>query len=986
MSLSLSIVSNNVYGQVNTTTSQSKHSPEYGINRVNKYTGGVNIDIPLYSIKSFIDIPIVVQYVGNHGIKVSEYASWIGLGWDLHPECYVTRNSRGGADEYINPYCNSKIKETNGFRNNGGYVNLSTYDKAYLNDQEPDLYHFTTYKRSGAFYVDKTGNVIQIPISNVKIIIKEKKFEIIETDGSRYLYEDISTSQSSKHFPSNVSSTKLETYKWSLSSIYSYNKTDSIKFSYKSIRTTEFYYENVSTPCFYDDKLVHPKIVEGKEEKILNSIEWAEGKLDFILNNKKRLDKNGAVSLDYIALSQKKHEMTPHYFRPQVDDLIAPVSNQEIITFKKIKTFEFNYNYFKTDSFCADIELRENIDKGSAVRLKLNKIDLYGSSHTDSDSYEFDYNTEYDMPSRDSYSVDSWGYFNGKNNTKLCPISIICGSLDKDYNRDTDGEFSDTYMINRIKYPTGGYTKFEFESNTVDKKEFQSKDFIGVINTKNNTDVEVGGLRIYRISNFNGKNYQTIRTYRYDIDGSYKLLNGSHNIDCSKTSEGNIPIYVSGSSSGVLSQVPIYVFLKNYYKTTRSPAVYRSNNPIYQLGSVGYSKVTEYQKGNGRTEYYYSTAKEFPDDVFCNVLTDKYSCKINTSFGLHSSENKHVLYRYPFPEKQSNEQFRGLLLSTKIYREDTPNSFTLVKEINNKYNCFGIPNHSSFSNPALIFIDRYFKTNMFDNICKQIIGQRYIKFSPVHKYGYSYELNTGIVLKESSKIINYLNEKKYETVETYKYNNRAQLISSKTSNGNNSISTQFIYPSKYTRNTLRKELNGEYFYKIASQFDGTIYNDLSEKNVIDCPYKIIKLRNDKIISASFTEYNFFSGHILPSKILNLKRIKSKNEIEYKEEIKFNKYLNGNIIESEKFDGTKMFYKWGKNNTNIISEILQSKDKTFEYSKNYEYLPLIGLKSVEDYNGFKTYYEYDDRGRLLRIRNNANQIIKEYEYSSFKISK
>src|SRR5689334_15510485 len=50
---------------------------------VSEYTGLPNISVPLYEIKEDgVSVPIGLSYHAV-GIRVSEEASWVGLGWDL---------------------------------------------------------------------------------------------------------------------------------------------------------------------------------------------------------------------------------------------------------------------------------------------------------------------------------------------------------------------------------------------------------------------------------------------------------------------------------------------------------------------------------------------------------------------------------------------------------------------------------------------------------------------------------------------------------------------------------------------------------------------------------------------------------------------------------------------------------------------------------------------------------------------------------------
>jgi YD repeat-containing protein len=51
---------------------------------------------------------------------------------------------------------------------------------------------------------------------------------------------------------------------------------------------------------------------------------------------------------------------------------------------------------------------------------------------------------------------------------------------------------------------------------------------------------------------------------------------------------------------------------------------------------------------------------------------------------------------------------------------------------------------------------------------------------------------------------------------------------------------------------------------------------------------------------------------------------------------------------------------------------------------YSYSPLLGLLTQRDERNLLTKYEYDSLGRLLRIRDHQNNILKQYDYK-FKIN-
>ena len=75
---------------------------QYGDIPVSYYTGVPNISIPLYTINSGeIKLPISLSYHSS-GIKVTQEASWVGLGWALNAGGVITRSCvlyTGDADD-----------------------------------------------------------------------------------------------------------------------------------------------------------------------------------------------------------------------------------------------------------------------------------------------------------------------------------------------------------------------------------------------------------------------------------------------------------------------------------------------------------------------------------------------------------------------------------------------------------------------------------------------------------------------------------------------------------------------------------------------------------------------------------------------------------------------------------------------------------------------------------------------------------------------
>ncbi len=118
---------------------------------------------------------------------------------------------------------------------------------------------------------------------------------------------------------------------------------------------------------------------------------------------------------------------------------------------------------------------------------------MYLMNYTDKDNgiHQFQYITRQNLPPRDSYSVDYWGYYNAKLNITLVPTfgppysEIVFPGADRSL---ADGSLQ-SGSLERITYPTGGYTVFELEPHKADVS-----GYLG------------GGLRIKTISNYEADN------------------------------------------------------------------------------------------------------------------------------------------------------------------------------------------------------------------------------------------------------------------------------------------------------------------------------------------------------------------------------------------------------------------------------------------------------------------------------------------------
>lgn len=203
--------------------------------KVQHYTGALNVSIPIVELKSR-DLTHSVNFSYNgSGNRVNDLASWVGQGWTLNAGGVITRTMRGLPDEfngqmitsssqgqflpakgYLDPAVGgsgpqnlydyylsaSQIdrgKLINLSNKTGDYVTFGGYPEVW--DTEPDEFSFNFDTYSGKFVFDKSGEVKIIPHQNLKItkVITDKttlstdsrritSFEVTDARGVKYKF------------------------------------------------------------------------------------------------------------------------------------------------------------------------------------------------------------------------------------------------------------------------------------------------------------------------------------------------------------------------------------------------------------------------------------------------------------------------------------------------------------------------------------------------------------------------------------------------------------------------------------------------------------------------------------------------------------------------------------------------------------------------------------------------------------------------------
>ncbi len=441
---------------------------------VSHFNGQVNVSFPLYEIKlKNITIPITLKY-HTGGIRVSEEASWVGLGWALDAGGVISHQVNGKDDvAYNNAYSaygsyfhypNKADNETynpgvmfiahnsgilydkNGQEVDAGMKFHSYYDEI---DGEPDLYIYNMGGYSGKFiHYDNTPvddfsrNKTCIDLSCNNMLFKQyignasTGDSIIATDpnGNIYTFKDIETSFTITGIPNSMIPASISAYH--LSEILTPNG-ERIKFHYKTFKQliddnrwgTQFpNYSNGMNPPHLQDG--YYPLVPALFEECYYTSRYPGTPLSSLWENI-RLMSNTYLKALYLEKIEFPSGTVEFIKSPRRDayglklDKIQ-VKNSDNV---KIKAVEFNYDYFEGSSQGIGTEVMTAPARGTKInypedylkkRLKLLSFSEKNNNESQSETYSFTYENTI-FPYKTSFSQDFWGYYNGKSNNTLLP-------------------------------------------------------------------------------------------------------------------------------------------------------------------------------------------------------------------------------------------------------------------------------------------------------------------------------------------------------------------------------------------------------------------------------------------------------------------------------------------------------------------------------------------------------------------------------------
>lgn len=440
---------------------------KYGEVPVSMANGVPDISVPVYEINSGrIKVPISFSYHAG-GIRVEESASWVGLGWTLFAGGAITRTMRGRPDDdpgipggYFNYHNNMTINRLLQGPDNPTPETWQPFWQEYYKgvnrniDAEPDLFQLNVPGLSCRFYYNQQQQTFYtVPASKIKIThtgdaVNGSTWEIVNQDGLIYTFNESETTD----VPWDARTGYTIPTTWMLTSISDPLTNRGVAFQYEQLTSSSDYANGLSEvslyPIYTGDE-PHGNVSStfvlhnsgARRQLRLKKILFLDGEIDFTLQDVARLDFPADKALKKITVKN---------YMGQV-----------------VKTCELNTSYFLGGQASIPPLTNNTVPDMYNYRLKLDNIYFKNADGTETQTYKFDYN-EY-MTNRLSTSQDRWGYFNNQTNEHLVEEEYItvAGQIRRlpGGNRNVAEYVNQIGMLQRITYPTGGYTEFEYESN-----------------------------------------------------------------------------------------------------------------------------------------------------------------------------------------------------------------------------------------------------------------------------------------------------------------------------------------------------------------------------------------------------------------------------------------------------------------------------------------------------------------------------------------
>lgn len=605
---------------------------------------------------------------------------------------------------------------------------------------------------------------------------------------------------------------------------------------------------------------------------------------------------------------------TDHSLLQKLDSIVLNNQNN-----RKIKKVKFDYSYFNAiTSTNVFTDAQSAINQNTNIyRLKLNSVSI------NDQQYNFTYNSQ-NLPQKNSFGIDFWGYYNGSNqNTSIIPNPTqfkyysFLGNNGNNLNANED--YTKASILEKITYPTKGYTTFEYELN-------EASNLFYSIQDDAQTRIKGNGLRIKKIANFDSNgSIATAKTYQYEGGKTMiPLLVAKTNSYANTASHP--------SSTGYLYGVTVYRLSSNNYFNV-------SPNGISNY--VGYDtvKITEFSNiNNGYTQ------KTFQNRAENVVYLDNVKSMNNYTYSNDDIDNGSILTENIF--------------NSKNYK---------VKDINYEY----FKNRSAIDYGARIsFYGEFFQYNS-DGTLDEL---------PRYQFSFYPIFGKQTLLKKQTEN-NYYDKGTLTTITSYGYNNGflAQTSKSNVQNGEfYNERTFFIDP--YDENILNLP------YNKTITTNGKVKEEINYKygkvSNITVPTKIdlLPLGNSADQKSMFYDNYDTTGNLV--EFHSAEGIYTVFVWGYNKTLPIAKIENATYAQVAAALGimTTTLNNYNETNLDAINDLRNNVSLSNSMITTYTHIPLVGVSTITDPKGDKISYNYDNFGKLISIKDAEGKLISENQYN------
>jgi YD repeat-containing protein len=983
---------------------------QYGDYPVDLQNGLVDVSIPLYTLSTSSGpaMPLQLKFHAS-GLRSDEREGLLGIRWALAGGGHVSRIIKGYADEFYpfdnqvsNPNYtpdfytlfgttgNKQLAGSTEPGNNSHFTsgwNSATgihYPAGSYKDTEHDIFSYSLPSgKSGKFIlkdVNGSKTACLMPYEPLTVLVNKvgKHFSavtIIDEDGVIYRFGEKRAPNTSGYTDSDKNGWITT---WHLSSILYPNSGETVEIDYvRSGRTPEAEMKSlVVSDRLHDYTTFTPEQEGGYVSPLYalaGNILTSPNNNDGYFRQDEHFEFTAEYSPYYISSIKLQSGSSP------VCKVDFSYSNETTTSgnlkwLKEMRVKDGQMNTVKTIGFIPK-------NNWSGHLKLLDKVEFTdGGNPAKKETYTFGYYDSSSVPACRYLSLDSdwWGFYSQGGGwfqeISQFSISVPNGAGSVTVWKTLPGgdktprlESLKTGMLQKITYPSGGSTEFEYQ-----------------VNASGSGSWSGSGLRISKLKKTTGSGNPEIKRYEYGRGYLSTKLSppGSREARQNILSEVEVDCYATVNyPSGMGYEVGTGRYIQRTYQNT-----FPSQYTDFRSNIVCYGEVTEYIENasganSGKTIYKY------------NVLLpglDLYQSLNGSEFrGDTNSE---------FPHVSPKDFWRGnQLQSMAIY--DAGNR--KVKEFIYSYDTYR--KESVYDMPVYRY--RQPLIGLFSSWTQ--VGRDEQEILMIHPYGGCsdcLEKAFAFVCQEYTS-----GAEKLSRVTENTYQGDGTMVS---------LVKEYVYEPDHLMLQQEKTTNSDgkvtgATYKYPFQYATIPYTTMvaATKNILSPVIEQQQYVGNNWLQTVKTDYKNWGNNIFAPEFV---KYQTSSQATAETRLTYHNYSsNGKPLYISKDNAEKVVYLWGYNYQYPIAEIrgvdfstvtgiissssLETIAAKTEPSSadlatinnlrtaipgalvtTYTYKPMVGMKSMKDPRGVETVYDYDPFGRLGRVTQ-AGKVINEYEY-------